>query len=373
MPYLQQAETGRGAVRYARSDHSIAIPRPAADAAIGVAGACVQCHGKTPVAELQRQVQGWYGETKPLPRIVEAQLRWAEGMPLSEAVPLLLGTADDTAGVRHTFARFAGLSRFLESYVKPDEPLGVAAENRLRSLAQDPDEDVRAMALATLHLSNGDKGSVRRVLVRAMKAAGAHDAGLRARWSLALGFMGDKYAGTRDFAAAAVAYRRALDVAPRDARVLLNLANAQRDGGDAVAALESYKASLVLDGGQPLGLVNYGIALVAAGDTTAAIEAYGKAIALNAGEPLAWFNLANIWLLRGELDRAAELYQRTVSLEPGLALAHFQLARVNLLKKAYPEALRNLRRGLMFDSTDATARATAAQLERDLGTTKGGR
>jgi hypothetical protein len=47
---------------------------------------------------------------------------------------------------------------------------------------------------------------------------------------------------------------------------------------------------------------------------------------------------------------------------------------VSLLKKAYPEALRSLRRGLMFDSTDATARATAAQLERDLGgAPKGGR
>jgi tetratricopeptide (TPR) repeat protein len=366
MPYLQQAETGRGAVRYGRSDHSIAIPRPAADSAFGVTSACLQCHARKPVTELQRTVQSWYGDAKPLSRIIAAQQKWTAGMSVPEAVTLLFGTADDTAGNRHAFARFAGMSRFLENYVKPDEALGRVAEGRLRALAEDADEDVRAMALATLHLSHGEDGSVRRALARALKVAGPHDAGLRARWALALGFMGDRYAGARDFTAAVVAFRRALEVTPGDARVLLNLANAQRDGGQVVAAVASYKASLAADGQQPLGLVNYGIALAAAGDTTAAIEAYGKAMALDSGEPLAYFNLANVWLVRGELDQAAGLYQKTVSLDPGLALAHFQLARVSLLKKAYPEALRSLRRGLMFDSTDATARATAAQLERDL-------
>ena len=367
MPYVQQPETGRGAVRYGRSDHSIGIPRPLADSATGVASACVQCHAGMSVAELERRSREWYGEPKPFKRVIAAQRRWVATMSVADAAPLLFGDADDAEGDRHTFARFAGMSRFLETYVKPDDPLPGDAERRLRALSAHADEDVRAMALATLHLSHGNGGSVRRLLARSLRDAGTHDAGLRARWALALGFMADKFAASGDRGAAVIAYRRALEVTPRSARVLLNLANAQRDGGDPLAAVESYRASLALDGLQPIALVNFGIALSAAGDTAAAVQAYERAVKLDAGEPLAYFNLANVWLLRGQLDRAAQLYEKTVSLDPGLALAHFQLARVSLLKREYPAALRSLRRGLAFDSSDAAARATAAQLGRALG------
>lgn len=47
------------------------------------------------------------------------------------------------------------------------------------------------------------------------------------------------------------------------------------------------------------------------------------------------------------------------------ALAHFQLARVSLLRNDAASALAHLRRGLAFDSTDAVARQTPAELARD--------
>jgi hypothetical protein len=43
MPYLQQPELG-GAIPYARSDHSIPIPRPLADSSLGIVSACQGCH-----------------------------------------------------------------------------------------------------------------------------------------------------------------------------------------------------------------------------------------------------------------------------------------------------------------------------------------
>lgn len=374
MPYAQEPETraardaGRSTaapVRYARSDHSIAIPRPAADSALGVRGACAGCHATKSTADLERQVRAWWGELKPANPVVAAQLRFAPSLPLAEAAPLLLGAAGDTVGDRHAYARFAGIARLLERYGKPDDDgFDSSAVSRLTELTAHLDDDVRALALATLHLARGADAGVRRTLAAALDRAGTHDAGLRARWSLALGFMGDHFVGTGDLPSAITSYARALEVAPANARVLLNLANAQRNAGDGAAAVATYRRAISLDARQPMVWVNLGIALGTAGDTAAAIDALSRAGALDAGEPLAWFNLANIHLVRGELDRAAELYAKAAALDPSMAVTHFRLARVWLLRKDVPAALHELRRGLAFDSSDTAARQAAAGLAR---------
>ncbi|HVT41144.1 MAG TPA: tetratricopeptide repeat protein [Gemmatimonadaceae bacterium] len=381
MPYLQHPETGnpgRPAVRYARSDHSISIPRPAADSALGIAGACVGCHAGRATADLERQVHAWWGELKPVKPLIAAQLLFSAELrasappSLAAAAPLLLGSAADSADDRHSYARFAGIARLLETYIKPDDPaLDVAGVQRLEALATNPDGEVRAIALATLHLARGADPAVRRELGAALRRAGARDASLRARWTLALGSMGDRYASAGDLASALVAYRRALEISPLSAQLTLNLANAQRDAGDLDTAIESYRKGLEIDARQPLAWVNLGIALVTAGDTAGATDALNRAAALDPGEALAWFNLANIQLARGELDRAATLYSKSAALDPGIAVTHFRLARVWLLRKQFPAALRELRRGLAFDSTDAAAREAANALQK--ATRPGGR
>jgi tetratricopeptide (TPR) repeat protein len=116
-------------------------------------------------------------------------------------------------------------------------------------------------------------------------------------------------------------------------------------------------------------MVNLGIALGEAGDTARAIEVLRRAATIDPWEPLAPFNLGNIHLSRRELDQAGSLYLRTLALDPGIAVAHFRLARVWILARKYTEALRELRRGLAFDSTDAAARETAGQLAKALGRT----
>ena len=370
MPYLQHPATGDGrrtAVRYARADHSIAIPRPVADSAIGITGACAACHGRKSTAELDRQVRAWWGELKPVKEVVAAQIRFSPRLSFGAAAPLLLGGSADSAGDRHASARFAGVARLLENYVRPDDPaVNASTVGRLEALARHPDEDVRAIALATLHLAKGDDAGVRRALAAALRKAGPRDLALRSRWALALGFMGDRYAGRGELPSAIVAYQRALEVSPGSARLTLALANAQREGGDLPTSVQSYHRSLALDGGQPIAWVNLGIALASAGDTAAAISALSQAAALDPGEPLAWFNLGNIHLARGELDRAVERFSTAAAADPTIAVTHFRLARVWLLEKDYAAALRELRRGLAFDSADAPARDAAAALRKAL-------
>ena len=363
-----QYKEGR-VVPYARYDHSIPVPRPRVDSLLGFASACATCHLAMPVARQEEMIRKWWGETKPLPPVVESQLRVRAGMSPAEAAPLLLGDSTD-AGERHAFARFAGVSRFLEGYVGLDTELPDGAERRLRELAASPDDDIRAGALASLHLAQGGNRGVRRFLAAALRADHTREAALRGRWSLMLGFMGDRYGAEGNHGAAIAAYDRALEVQPSSARLLLSLGNAQRAAGAFQLAVESYQRSIALQPREPLAWVNLGIALGELGDVQGAATALAHATTLNDAEPLAWFNLGNLALVRGDLVRARALYSRAAELDPGIPLVQFQLARVALTTGDSVAALRHLRRGLAFDASNEEAASLAAALASRLAPQK---
>ena len=142
--------------------------------------------------------------------------------------------------------------------------LDAAADMRLHALARSHDVDVRAAALAALHLASGSERGTRRMLASALRAEGDHDLAVRSRWAIALGYMGDRFAATGDPAAALTAYDRALDVRPSSPALLMSRANAQRDAGDLTGAIASYQSSLAIDRSNSLAWVNFGIALATA-------------------------------------------------------------------------------------------------------------
>lgn len=343
MPYRQEPETmdprtGRAPVRYTRSDHSIAIPRPRADSALGVESSCAQCHRNFSTARLEAQVAVWWGELK---------------------VPT------HRTGLRNSAATFDSVARVLEAAAGPDR--GVSGTDRvewLDRLSRDPDVDVRAIALATLHLTGGEDRAVRRVITRAAARAGARDFGLRARWSIALGYMADRFAGAGDLASALTAYTRALEVTPSNPRILLSLGNAQRAAGDHRAAIASYEAALVAEPASGLTMVNLGITLGLVGDSARGEAMFRRAAEADRGEPLAWFNLGNVLLLRGDLPGAASAFRRAVAVDASLHEAHFRLARIHLLQRDARAALQALRRGLALDSTNSAARDLVRELAR---------
>ena len=314
------------AVRYERADHTISIPRPQLDSAFRMASACAGCHVGWTTAQQIDRIRAMWGELKPF-----------------QSKP---------------YARFDTIARVLAN-ATPDLELEGDPRQSLVSSLRSSDVDERALALAALHLTEGEKRATRRLLAAAL---GEDDPELRARWAIALGYMGDSYAGQGRLENAAIAYHRALEVRPSNARLYLSLANAQRDARDYAAALVSYRRSLELDPRSAIAWVNYATALSAAGDTASAVGALDRATRVDPNEPLVWFNLANVRLLRRDLDSAAVLYRRVVQLDPSIALAHFQLARVALLQRDEATALRSLRRGLAYDSSDASAREMAARL-----------
>lgn len=337
MPSLQAPETtdprtGRASVRYARADHSISIPRPRADSAIGIVSACAACHTNRSTSQLEASLVAWWGEVKP-------------------------------SGTMGTSRRFAALARDLERVPAPDHALfSPAARSRLDELSHDPDLDVRALALATLHLTEGALPSTRRQLARAAAREGANDFQLRSRWTVALGYMGDRFAEAGDYSGAGIAYGRALEVTPASARLLQSRGNAERSAGDYAAAITSYERALAIEPQSALTMVNLGIALSAIGDSVRGAAMLAKAAELDPGEPLAWFNLGNVALLGGNFAAATRHFRAALAIDGSLAQAHFQLARIHLLERDNRAALAELRRGLALDSSNTAARDIARQL-----------
>lgn len=358
MPYLQHPEVGEG-IPFARSDHTIAIPRPAFDSDIGIESACLGCHDDRTPLQLQGQVREWWGELKPHRPLIEGLATEFRARNSAEAGELLL-RPDET----DPLAQFQGLSRLLTGYLQPDvDELPAAVESRLLELTTNPDIDVRSLAAASLHWSRGGDPDVHARLVQVLEAEPS-DEPLRSRWILALGFLGDQARDQGDFGRSAAAYRKALELRPGDANVLHALGQMHSRAGAYPLAIDAYRRSLASDPDQPLAWVNLGIALAANGDPEGAREAYEEALAINPHEPLAYFNLGNALQQAGRYEEAADAYERAVAADPGLGRAHFELGRIYIRLERFGEALPHARKAVEFMPDHAPSRQMLADLER---------
>lgn len=361
MPYLQHPEVGDG-VPFARSDHTIAIPRPVFDADLGLETGCVQCHADRSALQLQSQVRSWWGETKPHRPAVAGINTEFRARNLEEAAALLLHPEETDPLVQ-----FQAMSRLLTGYLQPDvDSLPAEVEDDLLAFLDSPDVDLRSLAAASLHWSAGDDADVRHRLVAVLDAAPSDEA-LRGRWLLALGFLGDRARDAGDFETSAVAYGKALELSPGDARVLHALGQMHNRAGQFDEAVTAIRASLAVDPAQPLAWVNLGVALSNSGDQSAARGAYDEALALNPHEALAHFNLGNSLQLAERFTEAAEAYRRAVEADPGLGRGHFELARTLIRLEQFDEALAHARRAVEFMPDHVNSRQMLADLQRALG------
>jgi tetratricopeptide (TPR) repeat protein len=364
MPYLQQPELG-SAIPYARSDHTIPIPRPAADAAVGIRSACRGCHEDRPEAALDSVTRAWWGELKPLPDEVQALQRARVATSRREAARLVL-----EPGARHTQALFAGMAWFLERYVTRDMvDLEREVVERLEALATHADDDVSALALATLHVARGTEPRTRRFLIAQLRSLGPRETRVRARWGVVLGFLADRARGAGEALAAADLYRRALEVDPANPRIPVNLGLSLVDAGNLSGAVDAYRAALAADPAQPLTVVNLGIALARRNDIAGAVATYRRAMQLNPREPLAYFNLAALFARASQPDSALANFRRAAELDPSLTLANFYASGIYLERGDPESALREIEAGLRFDPTALEARRMREQLRRQLGRT----
>lgn len=357
----QQHELG-DAIRYGRADHSISIPRPIVDSALGITSACRQCHGAASEASHAAQVARWWGELKPHEPAVAGVIAARSVRDINAATPLLLQPES-----RNVTAQVAGLSEWLERFASPNMgSVPPALEPSLRALAVNPDPDVRALALATLQYVRGSDAGTRRFLQQQLDAAGDSGAPVRRRWSMVLGGLGDAARAAGDPQRATVAYRKALAVTPEQSALLLNSGLAFAELGDVPTAVQMYQQSLRQSTQQPIGHVNLGIALERGGDAVGASQAFHRAIAIDPAGALGYLNLGTSLLRQGKSAEAIPWFEKALVREPGLAVGHFQLALALLKEGQLARSAVAVRRSLALDTANAEAVKLADALREAL-------
>lgn len=359
MPYLQHPELG-DKLRFARSDHTIPIPRPGEDDTMGIVNACALsgCHPDSSVAALEAITNKWYGELKPRKPIVDALLHF-DRIDQARAVAVLL---DSAAG--HPAAQVEAVGAFVDKFLTPNmsrrDPEIVQA---LRRLTNSEDLDLKATALSALDLAWGENEDTRAFLEETLKGASF---ALKARWATALGTYGDTYFGLGNWQRAITCYEKALEIRPESAAILMNLGLAQDYAGDHAVAATSLRRSIAEDPRQPLAWVNLGFSLENLGDTSSAEQAYRTAMDIKDDEAMAHFNLANLLLREGELTQAITHYERALALQPTLVQGHLHLVQAYVATDNIRGAVIAARRWVRYAPDDPRPRELLAEVDRAL-------
>ena len=241
MPYLQEHGIGER-LRYARSDHSIPIPRPAFDQQMGIENACQKCHRDKDLSWQEARVKEWYGEIKPHNRAVANFLKAAETQDPLAAAKLLLDPA-----AKHPMAQMTGLVTYMKRFLHPNMQAAEAELlARLTAFSQGSDPDLRAMALTALHLNFGQDPNVRSFVEDQLSRLRGGDDPVRNRWAVAADYFGNGYAAKEEMGNALVCFKKSLEVKSDNVVTISHLAMAYLRVGDSQNAMVWLKHGLKL-------------------------------------------------------------------------------------------------------------------------------
>lgn len=222
MPYRQHPAIGDD-IQFTRSDHSIAIPRPAYDASQGFKSACQQCHVDQTVDYLQKKVDEWYGPVKPLHPAIANRLKVNTNTFGDEATALLLRPE-----LNHPMGQFSNLTYFIKRYLTPGmENLDSDIIEKLMTYAEYDDLDIKALALAGLHYSQYQNPKVQKFINNSLEGMGDNEESIRRRWGLILDYFGTVFYLSGDRPRAIICYELASSVLPNDKTITANLKRAR--------------------------------------------------------------------------------------------------------------------------------------------------
>ena len=138
-------------------------------------------------------------------------------------------------------------------------------------------------------------------------------------------------------------YEHALQVAPENPKVLLNLGSELAGRGRLAEAIQYYQGSLRLLPDDPRGHAALGLALVQTGENEKAAQHLQRAISLDPGQVKARCGAGIILLRQGKTSEAAEMFVEAVRLDPDDAEARNGLGSALLMERNFTAAIEQFR------------------------------
>lgn len=311
MPFIQQKKIGTQ-VTYGRSDHTIPIPRPGFDEKFGLVNACSECHSDFSLEKTTRIFKKWYGEIKPHKPIIAALTEVQKYRTLEDLGRALLDGQDD-----FPMAQATGLAVLASNALTPDmQNVPFQIISRLKELSRSADLDLRAFALATLHLTRGHDPEITAFLARALADAGDDERPIRLRWGLILDFLGMRYLSGNRVEWALSAHRKSLAAHPEDPFVYVNLARALRTKNDDKLALTAYERAVEIDPNCIPARLALGSFHAEAGRHDAAVNAWQQAVERSPYNAKTHIALARFYVQQGEKDSAEKVLHKARALLP---------------------------------------------------------
>ncbi|MCH8125240.1 ammonia-forming cytochrome c nitrite reductase subunit c552 [candidate division KSB1 bacterium] len=311
MPFLQHKNVGEH-ITFTRSDHTIPIPRPSFDNSIGIEDACHQCHKDKSIDWLQAKVDEWYGELKPHKESIANLFDLDTINDRKKGAEKLLFVNGN-----HRMAQTIGLSYFVKTFLSPDMPhLENEIIDRLKKLVDNKDLDIKSLALMILHMTSGFKPEIRNYLKDQLKNQTGQEHAVRARWALAMDYLGSVYAQKNQFDKAIQMHKKALEITPDDPFIWVNLGNSYGNRGLLNRAINCFIKASEIKPDYETALINLGSAYQRKGKKEKAFDAFQKATDVKPVNPETHISLARAYLNSGDMESAIEKLKLGLELIP---------------------------------------------------------
>ena len=298
MPYVQHPAVGE-AVPFARADHTVSSPTSEGGEGLP-RDACSNCHGDWTRDEIDEAIRDGWGPLKPHRPLVEALRR---GGMATEGV--LRNDLYDPV------AQLTLMARFAEESVRPGTPASPDVTEGLWALADSRDQDVRALALAVLHLTQGDRPAVIRQLSEALEPVSATEP-LRRRWVAFLTYLGDRWRASGRPDDALSAYQAGLELLPEQVYLLQAVGVLLREDGR-----PWLERAVAADPDDPLTRVSLALFHQAAGSPEQALAVLEDAIERGPLEPVAHHMYGRVLAATDRPERARTALERAAELDWG--------------------------------------------------------
>jgi len=117
------------------------------------------------------------------------------------------------------------------------------------------------------------------------------------------------------------ALQKSVDANPKNAELVLHLANALHDAKFTPRAIEMYKKYLLLKPADPDARVDMAICYFESGDSPTALKEMHTALKYDPKHQMATFNIGIVNLNQGNLQESNEWFKKTVALDPNTQVA----------------------------------------------------